>query len=55
MGQLIPGGTGFPMHRNIKLVPLAEPHPENEDLEVEDSEEAAAIEEAQKALQDFLG
>ncbi len=25
MGHLIPGGTGFPMHRNIKLVPLAEP------------------------------
>ncbi len=25
LGHLIPGGTGFPMHRNIKLVPLAEP------------------------------
>ena len=25
LGHLIPGGTGFPMNRNIKLVPLAEP------------------------------
>ncbi len=25
LGHLIPGGTGFPMHRHIKLVPLAEP------------------------------
>jgi len=25
MGHLIPAGTGFKMHRNIKLVPLAEP------------------------------
>ena len=25
MGHLIPAGTGFPMYRNIKLVPLAEP------------------------------
>ena len=23
MGHLIPGGTGFPLHRNIRLVPLA--------------------------------
>jgi len=30
MGHLIPGGTGFPMVRNIKLVPLAEPIPEEE-------------------------
>ncbi len=30
MGHLIPGGTGFPMFRNIKLVPLAEPIPEEE-------------------------
>jgi DNA-directed RNA polymerase subunit beta' len=30
MGHLIPGGTGFPMHRNIRLVPLAEPLPEEE-------------------------
>ena len=25
LGHLIPGGTGFPLHRFIKLVPLAEP------------------------------
>ncbi|MEI6219077.1 MAG: DNA-directed RNA polymerase subunit beta', partial [bacterium] len=25
MGHLIPGGTGFHMHRNVRLVPLAEP------------------------------
>ena len=25
MGHLIPAGTGFPMYRNIKRVPLAEP------------------------------
>jgi DNA-directed RNA polymerase subunit beta' len=31
MGHTIPGGTGFHIHRNIKLVPLAEPIPE-EDL-----------------------
>ena len=30
MGHLIPGGTGFPMYRNIKLVPLAEPMPAEE-------------------------
>ncbi|MEI6971092.1 MAG: DNA-directed RNA polymerase subunit beta' [bacterium] len=28
MGHLIPGGTGFHMYRNIRLVPLAEPIPE---------------------------
>jgi DNA-directed RNA polymerase subunit beta' len=55
MGQLIPGGTGFPMHRNIKLVPLVEPLPESEDIDVADSEDAAAAAEAQKALQDLLG
>ena len=27
MGHMIPAGTGFCMHRNIKLVPLAEPIP----------------------------
>jgi DNA-directed RNA polymerase subunit beta' len=32
MGHLIPGGTGFYMHKNITLVPLAEPIPK-EDLE----------------------
>ena len=35
MGHLIPAGTGFPMYRNLKLVPLAEPIPEEEVL-VED-------------------
>ena len=55
MGQLIPGGTGFPMHRNIKLVPLVEPLPESEDIDVADSEDAAAAAAAQKALQDLLG
>jgi DNA-directed RNA polymerase subunit beta' len=48
MGHLIPGGTGFPMHRNIKLVPLAEPIPESE-------MPAPEMEEAGKKLQDLLG
>ena len=30
LGHLIPGGTGFSKHRHIKLVPLAEPIPEEE-------------------------
>ena len=30
LGHLIPGGTGFPMHRHIKLIPLAEPISEEE-------------------------
>ena len=47
MGHLVPGGTGFHMHRNIKLVPLAEPVPE-EELPV--PEESAG-----KKLQDLLG
>jgi len=46
MGQLIPGGTGFPMYRNIKLVPLAEPLSE-EDLGI--------APEASKKLQELLG
>ena len=25
LGHLIPGGTGFPLHRYLKLVPLADP------------------------------
>lgn len=37
MGHLIPGGTGFPIHRDIKLVPLAEPLAEDE-LDVPESE-----------------
>jgi len=45
MGHLVPGGTGFRIHRNIKLVPLAEP-----------IEEAAMPEsEAEKKLKDLLG
>jgi DNA-directed RNA polymerase subunit beta' len=46
MGHLIPGGTGFPMYKNIKLVPLAEPIPE------EDLQEAS---EAEKKFQELLG
>jgi DNA-directed RNA polymerase subunit beta' len=30
LGHLIPAGTGFPMHRCLKLVPLCEPIPEEE-------------------------
>jgi len=30
MGHLIPGGTGVHMYRHVKLVPLAEPIPEDE-------------------------
>jgi hypothetical protein len=46
---LIPGGTGFPTHHNIKLVPLAEPIPEEEML-------PAATESADTAmLQKLLG
>ena len=30
MGHLIPAGTGFPMYKNIKLVPLGEPIPAEE-------------------------
>ncbi len=32
LGHLIPGGTGFPLHRYLKLVPLAEPI-SDEDME----------------------
>ncbi|MEI6147585.1 MAG: DNA-directed RNA polymerase subunit beta', partial [bacterium] len=46
MGHLIPGGTGFPMFRNIKLVPLAEPIPE-EDMRQES--------EAEKKFQELIG
>ena len=45
MGHLIPGGTGFPMHRNIRLVPLSEPLSEDE-LEMET--------EAEKKLENLL-
>ena len=47
MGHLIPGGTGFHIHRNIKLVPLAEPIDE-EELQPEE-------EEAGRRLQELLG
>ncbi|MDA1044683.1 MAG: hypothetical protein O3C57_05610, partial [Verrucomicrobia bacterium] len=50
MGHLIPGGTGFPMHRNIKLVPLVDPVDASE-LEAIASEREAA----EKKLQDILG
>ena len=30
LGHLIPGGTGFPLHRHVKLVPQAEPISEEE-------------------------
>ncbi|MCX7590144.1 MAG: DNA-directed RNA polymerase subunit beta', partial [Kiritimatiellae bacterium] len=46
MGHLIPGGTGFPLHRNIRLVPLAEPVP---------TEEKPVGGEAEKKLQQLLG
>jgi len=46
MGHLIPGGTGFPMHRNIKLVPLVDPLPE---------EEQPKEDEAERKLQELLG
>ena len=46
MGHLIPGGTGFPMVRNIKLVPLAEPIPE---------EEMRPESEAEKKLNELMG
>ena len=32
LGHLIPGGTGFPMHRHIKLVYNGEPIPEEESV-----------------------
>jgi DNA-directed RNA polymerase subunit beta' len=46
MGHLIPGGTGFPMVRNIKLVALAEPIPE---------EELRPESEAEKKLNELMG
>jgi DNA-directed RNA polymerase subunit beta' len=47
MGHLIPGGTGFPMYRNIKLVPLAEPIPAEEMMPERES--------AEKKFQELLG
>ena len=43
LGHLIPGGTGFPLHRHIKLLPLAEPISE---------EEMAALRDEAQAVQD---
>ncbi|MFO7870316.1 MAG: DNA-directed RNA polymerase subunit beta' [Kiritimatiellia bacterium] len=48
MGHLVPGGTGFTMHRDIRLVPLAEPLPE------EEPEETEVAQEAGKRLQELL-
>jgi len=45
MGHVVPGGTGFSMHRNIKLVPLAEPLPEEQLGEGRE----------EKTLEDLLG
>ena len=28
LGHVIPGGTGFPIHRHLKLIPTCEPIPE---------------------------
>jgi DNA-directed RNA polymerase subunit beta' len=47
LGHLIPGGTGFPIHRHIKLVPLAEPIPAEELAPPEDD--------AARRLQELLG
>ncbi len=38
MGHLIPGGTGFHLHHNIKLVPLGEPIPEEDMVDHEEAE-----------------
>ncbi len=38
MGHLIPGGTGFHLHHNIKLVPLVEPIAEEELVDIEEAE-----------------
>ena len=46
MGHLVHGGTGFKMHRNIKLVPLAEPLPEDEEV---------TKGEAERNLEELLG
>ncbi len=48
LGHLIPGGTGFPMHRYIKMVPLGTPISDEEMREVE--AQAKAAEEAAYAL-----
>jgi len=45
MGHLIPGGTGFPMYKNVKLVPLVEPLPEEDEV----------AEKSERKLEDLLG
>ena len=47
LGHLIPGGTGFPLHRHIKLVPLAEA--------LSDEDLGIVANEQQKKLQELLG
>ena len=37
MGHLIPGGTGFHLHHNIKLVQLGEPIPEEDMVDTEEA------------------
>ena len=46
LGHLIPGGTGFHMHRNVRLVPLVDPLSE---------EETKFDSDASKKLHDLLG
>jgi DNA-directed RNA polymerase subunit beta' len=38
MGHLIPGGTGFPLNRNIKLVPLGAQVAEDEMIDIQEQE-----------------
>lgn len=38
MGHLIPGGTGFPLHHQIRLKPTAEPIPEEEMVDIQEAE-----------------
>ena len=38
MGHLIPGGTGFHLHHNIKLVPLVDPIADEELVDIEEAE-----------------
>ena len=38
MGHLIPGGTGFPMNRHIKLVPQGEQVPEEDMIDIQEQE-----------------
>jgi DNA-directed RNA polymerase subunit beta' len=54
LGHLIPGGTGFPLHRYVKLVPLAEPLTD-EELGIDASElEDTEMEESDRKLEDLL-